>query len=59
VTIPVIASGGMGSPEHFVELVNSTGADAVAIASIFHYKKFKAADIRACAKSNGITVRKI
>ena len=59
VSIPVIASGGMGRPEHLVDLVNSTDADAVAIASIFHYKKFKAADIRACAKANGIMVREI
>ena len=59
VSVPVIASGGMGRPEHLVDLVGSSGADAVAIASIFHYKKFKAAEIRAYARTNGIMVREI
>lgn len=57
VSVPVIASGGMGRPEHLVELVKTTGADAVAIASIFHYKKYTLDDVRVCARANGIRVR--
>ena len=40
VSIPVIASGGAGELEHLVEGIDEGGADAVLVASIFHYGKY-------------------
>ena len=54
--IPVIASGGMGSPMHCLEAIRS-GADAVALASSLHYKKAGLNEIRACLMDAGISVR--
>ena len=58
VSVPVIASGGMGKPEDFQEIVREGGADAVAMADILHYRRSTIADIRANARSAGIHVRK-
>lgn len=44
--IPIIASGGMGNYNHLVDLIEKTNIDAVCIASILHYKKFKLNEIR-------------
>jgi len=57
VSVPVIASGGMGNPEHLVDLVNHGEADAVAMADILHYKRATIGDIRHVAQSAGIEVR--
>jgi len=57
VNVPVIASGGMGTPEHMVIAANSGGADAVAMADILHYQRASIGDIRATAKAAGIGVR--
>jgi cyclase len=57
VSIPVIASGGMGSPKHFVDVVREGHADAVAMADILHYARATVDDIRAGAISAGIVVR--
>lgn len=57
VSVPVIASGGMGDPKDIVPVVNIGGADAVAIADILHYKRSRISDIRAAAKNAGIMVR--
>ena len=57
VNVPVIASGGMGTPEHMVIAANSGGADAVAMADILHYQRASIGDIRAIAKAAGIGVR--
>ena len=43
VEVPVIASGGAGSPDHLVEAVREGGADAVLCASIFHYGQLQRA----------------
>jgi cyclase len=57
VGIPVIASGGMGSPEHLVEVVREGAADAVAIADMLHYGRMPLADIRRAAHDRGVAVR--
>ena len=57
VTVPVIASGGMGKPEDLLTVVNEGGADAVAMADILHYKRAKIGDIRAVAENAGLGVR--
>jgi cyclase len=55
--VPVIASGGMGQPDHLVGVVNEGGADAVAMADILHYKRAEIGDIRELAKDCGFGVR--
>jgi len=57
VSIPVIASGGMGELEHFVKVVKENHADAVAIAHVLHHGIFSTNDIRSAAVSNNIAVR--
>jgi cyclase len=57
VTVPVIASGGMGSLQHFVECVNMGGASAVAIADVLHYSRLNIKEIRKYAKQKNINVR--
>ena len=57
VSVPIIASGGMGRPEDFLAVVNGGGADGVAIADILHYKRAEIADIRLVAENAGIRVR--
>lgn len=57
VGVPVIASGGMGAAEELVDVVNTGGADAVAMAHILHYKKATVNDIRIAAKAANLHVR--
>ena len=57
VSVPVIASGGMGKVEDVVAVVSEGGADAVAMADILHYKRATIGDIRAVAKQAGLLVR--
>lgn len=59
VSVPVIASGGMGQPEDFTKVVHEGGADAVAMADILHYKRHTVNDIRREAQEAGIEVRNI
>jgi imidazole glycerol-phosphate synthase subunit HisF len=56
-TVPVIASGGMGKPDDLLDIVNEGGADAVAMASILHYKRSDIGGIRAVAENAGLGVR--
>ena len=58
VSVPVIASGGMGKPEDLVETVFKGKPDALAMADILHYKRATFDDIRKIAISNDINVRK-
>ncbi len=58
VPVPVIASGGMGSLEHFKEAAIQGLADAVAMADVLHYKRLTIADIRDSALANGLPVRR-
>ncbi|MDE2227557.1 MAG: imidazole glycerol phosphate synthase subunit HisF [Alphaproteobacteria bacterium] len=57
VTIPVIASGGVGALEHLVEGVRDGHASAVLAASIFHFGTFRVAQAKAALKAAGIPVR--
>lgn len=59
VSIPVIASGGMGNFSHLKDAVARGGADAVAIAHVLHYGKSNLLTIRADAQANELPVRSI
>ncbi len=58
VQVPVIASGGMGLPQHVVQVVREGGADAVAMADALHYRRHSLADVRAAALAAGLRTRK-
>ncbi|MCR4721689.1 MAG: imidazole glycerol phosphate synthase subunit HisF [Lachnospiraceae bacterium] len=57
VNIPVIASGGAGKKEHFVDACKIAGADAVLAASLFHYKELKISEVKEFMRDHGISVR--
>lgn len=57
VSVPVIASGGMGTPDDLLEVVRIGGADAVAMADILHYKRAEIGTLRSLAKAAGFGVR--
>jgi len=57
VRIPVIASGGCGSPEHIAEVFKKTDASAALAASIFHFNEFTVRDVKEFLKKQGIPVR--
>ena len=57
VSVPVIASGGVGTLEHLVDGIVRGGADAVLAASIFHYGEFTVAQAKARLAECGIAVR--
>lgn len=59
VSIPVIASGGLGTLDHFAEVVGDGHADGVAMAHVLHYEKISLAEIRNRAKTEGCIVRGI
>jgi imidazole glycerol-phosphate synthase subunit HisF len=56
-TIPIIASGGAGKMEHFVEVFEKGKADAALAASIFHFKEIAIPELKSYLKENGVTVR--
>lgn len=57
VRIPVIASGGAGTLEHFKEALTEGGADAALAASLFHYKELEIREVKEYLKKEGISVR--
>lgn len=57
VGIPVIASGGAGSKEHFLEAFKEGDADAALAASVFHYHEIGIRELKEYLQSNGIPVR--
>ncbi|MBZ0291050.1 MAG: imidazole glycerol phosphate synthase subunit HisF [Anaerolineae bacterium] len=57
VSIPVIASGGAGSIEHFCEALTVGKADAALAASLFHYNELRIGDLKAYLTEQGVTVR--
>lgn len=59
VSIPVIASGGLGSPGHLVEAVREGGADAVAVADALHYGRYGMSALRQAAIDAGLSVRRV
>ena len=56
VDVPVIASGGAGNKEHFVDVCKK-GASAVLAASLFHFKQLEISDLKKYMKQSGIEVR--
>lgn len=59
VKIPVIASGGAGTMEHFKEAVTDGLADAVLAASLFHFKEMEIRDLKKYLKEHDIAVRSV
>ena len=59
VPVPVIASGGMGCIEHFIEAATTGGADAVSMADVLHYNRIPLAVIRDAGRAAGLAVRSI
>lgn len=57
VNIPVIASGGAGRLEHFLQVVKEADADAVLAASLFHYGELSIHEVKEYLRDNGIPVR--
>jgi len=57
VNVPVIASGGAGSMEHFVDVFSAGKADAALAASIFHYKEIGIPELKTFLKGKGVEVR--
>lgn len=58
VSIPVIASGGAGTLEHFYEALSEGGADAALAASLFHYKELEISQVKDYLAGKGISVRR-
>ena len=57
VSIPVIASGGAGRPEHFDDVLTAGRADAALAASLFHYRQLAIPDLKDFLRQRGVTVR--
>lgn len=57
VKIPVIASGGAGKMEHFLEVFKKTNCSAALAASVFHFREISIKELKLFLKSNGINVR--
>ncbi|MBE5825541.1 MAG: imidazole glycerol phosphate synthase subunit HisF [Butyrivibrio sp.] len=57
VSVPVIASGGAGTLEHFYEALTAGGADAALAASLFHYKELEINEVKKYLKEKGVPVR--
>lgn len=57
VPIPVIASGGAGKPEHFLDALTIGKADAALAASLFHYKELEISEVKEYLASKGVSVR--
>lgn len=58
VSIPVIASGGAGTKEHFYDALTEGGADAALAASLFHYKELEIRELKDYIADRGVSVRR-
>ncbi len=58
VSIPVIASGGAGTEEHFYEALTEGEADAALAASLFHYKELEIMELKNYLAEKGVSVRR-
>jgi cyclase len=58
-TIPVIASGGAGTPQDFIDVLTSGRADAALAASVFHYGKYTVADLKSHLAAAHVPVRPV
>ncbi|MEX0775906.1 MAG: imidazole glycerol phosphate synthase subunit HisF [Phycisphaeraceae bacterium] len=59
VDVPVVASGGCGSPEHIRQVLTRTGADAALAASIFHYGTYTIQETKRYLAQHGLPVRQV
>ena len=59
VDVPIVASGGCGSPQHMIDVLQLTRADAVLAASIFHYGEYSIAQTKAALAAAGLPVREL
>jgi cyclase len=59
VSVPVIASGGMGAAAHLLEVVEHGAADAVAMADVLHYQRVTLDEMRAALRERGLAVRTV
>jgi cyclase len=57
VSIPVVASGGAGNPDHLADAVQKAGADAALAASIFHYGEYTIEETKRIMEARGVPVR--
>ena len=57
VSVPVIASGGAGTLEHFYDALTEGGADAALAASLFHYKELEIREVKEYLRDRGLPVR--
>ena len=57
ISIPVIASGGAGTKEHFYEALTEGKAEAALAASLFHYKELEINDVKKYLREKGVSVR--
>jgi len=57
VNIPVIASGGCGRLEHFLEILTDGHADAALAASVFHFREFTVREVKEYLRGKGVIVR--
>ena len=57
VNIPVIASGGAGKKEHFLDAIQNAGVDGVLAASVFHFGDIKVPELKRYLKENGAEIR--
>jgi imidazole glycerol-phosphate synthase subunit HisF len=57
VNLPVIASGGAGTLEHLLDVIEQAGADAVLAASIFHYGEYRVAEAKRYLVEHGVAMR--
>ena len=57
VTVPVIASGGAGNPEHLYDAITEGKADAVLAASIFHFGTYRIREVKSYLAGRGVPVR--
>ena len=57
VNVPVIASGGAGMPEHFLEVFTAGKADAALAASVFHYQQYPVPVVKEFLRRQGVIVR--
>jgi cyclase len=57
VTIPVVASGGAGNPQHVLDVLTIGHADAALAASIFHFDDFSIGQVKTFLAEHGVSVR--
>jgi cyclase len=57
VSIPVIASGGVGNLDHLIDGIKLGGAEAVLAASIFHFSEFSIKEAKEAMRASGINIR--